>query len=173
MTNYGTILVVDDNPAILTAVRICLDGVFRRVLTYNSPETVLAVMQQEHVDVILLDMNFSLGVNSGKEGMMWLQAIHRRHPDVPIVLMTAYSDVRLAVRGLKSGASDFVVKPWENDDLVRVLKDAVDCSRDVVSLEQLETEHVRKVVDRCGGNVSKAAELLGITRQTLYAKMKK
>lgn len=173
MTNYGTILVVDDNPAILTAVRICLDGVFRRVLTYNSPETVLAVMQQEHVDVILLDMNFSLGVNSGKEGMMWLQAIHRRHPDVPIVLMTAYSDVRLAVRGLKSGASDFVVKPWENDDLVRVLKDAVDCSRDVVSLEQLEAEHVRKVVDRCGGNVSKAAELLGITRQTLYAKMKK
>lgn len=173
MTNYGTILVVDDNPAILTAVRICLDGVFRRVLTYNSPETVLAVMQQEHVDVILLDMNFSLGVNSGKEGMMWLQAIHRRHPDVPIVLMTAYSDVRLAVMGLKSGASDFVVKPWENDDLVRVLKDAVDCSRDVVSLEQLETEHVRKVVDRCGGNVSKAAELLGITRQTLYAKMKK
>lgn len=173
MTNYGTILVVDDNPAILTAVRICLDGVFRRVLTHNSPETVLAAMQQEHVDVVLLDMNFSLGINSGKEGMMWLQAIHRRHPDVPIVLMTAYSDVRLAVRGLKGGAADFVVKPWENDELVRVLKDAVDSSRDVVSLEQLETEHVRKVVDRCGGNVSKAAELLGITRQTLYAKMKK
>ncbi len=168
--NYNTLLVVDDNPAILTAVKICLDGVFERIIALTSPDTVLATLQQEHVDVILLDMNFSLGVNTGQEGMMWLSAIHRKHPDTPIVLMTAYADVKLAVRGLKNGAVDFVTKPWDNDELARVLKDAIDHSREVVSLDALEREHVKKVVDKCHGNMSKAAELLGITRQTLYKK---
>ena len=169
-TNYGTVLVIDDNPAILTAVKICLGGVFERIMTLPSPDSVLVALQQEHVDVILLDMNFSLGVNSGQEGMMWLTAIHHRHPDVPVVLMTAYSDVKLAVRGLKNGAADFVTKPWDNDELIRVLKDAIDHTQDVVPLNVIEKEHVRKVVDKCHGNMSKAAELLGITRQTLYKK---
>lgn len=168
-----SLLVVDDNPAILTAVRICLDGVFGKVLALTAPEEILPVLQQERVDAVLLDMNFSLGLNSGQEGLMWLQAIHRRHPDVPIVLMTAYADVKLAVRGLKAGAVDFVIKPWDNDELIRVLKDAVERGREVVPLDKVETEHVRKVVDRCHGNMSRAAELLGITRQTLYAKLKR
>lgn len=171
-TNYGTILVVDDNPAILTAVKICLTGVFERIITLSNPDSILTTLQQEHVDVILLDMNFSLGVNSGQEGMMWLSAIHRKHPDTPVVLVTAYADVKLAVRGLKNGAVDFVTKPWDNDELIRVLKDAIDNSKAVVPLDELEKEHVKKVVDRCNGNMSKAAELLGITRQTLYNKLK-
>lgn len=173
MANYNTILVVDDNPAILTAAKICLGGTFERVITQATPDNVLTMLMQEKVDVIMLDMNFSLGVNSGQEGMMWLQAIHQRHPDVPIVLMTAYADVKLAVRALKAGASDFVTKPWDNSELIRTLKDAVDKNMEVVSLEQLEVEHVRSVVDKCHGNMSKAAEMLGITRQTLYAKLKK
>jgi len=173
MANYGKILVVDDNPAILTAVKICLDGVFEKVLALQKPDNILATLQQEAVDIILLDMNFSLGVNSGSEGLMWLQVIHKRHPDIPIVLITAYADVKLAVRALKSGASDFVTKPWDNDELIRVLKDAIDKGNDVIPLDKMESEHVRKVVDKCHGNISKASELLGITRQTLYAKMRK
>ena len=169
-TNYGTLLVVDDNPAILTAVKICVGGVFQRVITLSAPEAILTTLQQEHVDVILLDMNFSLGVNSGQEGMIWLTTIHRRHPDIPVVLITAYADVKLAVRSLKNGAADFVTKPWDNDELIRVLKDATDKSKEVVPLDEVEKEHVRKVVDKCNGNMSKAAELLGITRQTLYKK---
>ncbi len=169
-TNYGTILVIDDNPAILTAVKICLAKVFDRVITLSSPESVLVTLQQEHVDVILLDMNFSPGVNSGQDGMIWLSAIHRRHPDIPVVLVTAYADVKLAVKGLKNGAVDFISKPWDNDELIRVLKDAVDKREEVVPLHELEREHVRRVVDKCNGNMSKAAELLGITRQTLYRK---
>lgn len=168
-----TILVVDDNKGILTALKICLDGVFDRILTLSSPEEVLSTLQQETIDVVLLDMNFSLGMNSGQEGMMWLQAIHRRHPDKPIVLMTAYADVKLAVNGLKAGAADFITKPWDNDELIRVLKDAVDNGKEVTPLEKVENDHIRKVVDRCHGNISRAAELLGITRQTLYAKIKK
>lgn len=173
MKDYGTILVVDDNPAILTAARICLGGVFGKVITLASPESILATMNQERVDVVLLDMNFTLGVNSGQDGLLWLRSIHKRHHDVPVVLVTAYADIKLAVRGLKEGAADFVTKPWDNAELVRTLKDAIDKSKEIVPLEEVEAEHVRRVVEKCHGNISKAAEMLGITRQTLYAKIKK
>ncbi len=173
MDNYGTLLVVDDNPAILTAVKICMATVFGRVVTLQSPDRLLDTLAEESVDVVLLDMNFSLGANTGQDGLFWLRTLHKRQPDLPVVLMTAYADIQLAVRGLKDGAADFVTKPWDNDDLARTLKDAVDASRKVASLEEVETEHVRKVVNRCHGNVSRAATLLGITRQTLYAKLKK
>ena len=169
-TKYGTILVVDDNPAILAALRICLANVFERILTLSAPDAVLVTLQQEHVDVVLLDMNFSLGVNSGQDGIIWLSAIHRRHPDIPVVLITAYADVKLAVKGLKNGAADFITKPWDNDELIRVLKDAIDKGKEVVPLHEIERQHVNKVVDKCHGNMSKAAALLGITRQTLYRK---
>ena len=170
-SRYGTILVVDDNPSILTAVKICLGGVFERVVTLPRPDDILPTLQQEHIDAILLDMNFTTGVNSGQEGIIWLQAVHRRHPDIPIVLVTAYADVKLAVRGLKNGAADFVTKPWDNDELIRALKDAIDKGKEVMPLDQMERVHVRMVVDKCRGNMSKAAELLGITRQTLYKKL--
>lgn len=173
MANYGTILVVDDNPAILTALKICLDGVFDRIIMQDKPDHMLVMLNQERVDMILLDMNFTLGVNSGQDGLLWLRMIHRQHPDIPVVLITAYADVKLAVRGLKAGAADFITKPWDNDELIRTLKDVLEQSREVIPLEQVELEHVRKVVDKCHGNISKAAEMLGITRQTLYAKIKR
>lgn len=168
--NYGTILVVDDNPAILTAVKICLGNVFERIITLSSPESILVTLSQEEVDVILLDMNFSLGVNSGQDGLFWLSAIRKKYPDLPVVLVTAYADVKLAVKGLKNGAVDFVTKPWDNDELIRILKDAIDKTKEVVPLHDVEREHIKMVVDKCNGNMSKAAELLGITRQTLYRK---
>lgn len=170
MKQYGTVLVVDDSPAILTTARICLEDVFARVITISSPDTIIDTLRAEHVDVVLLDMNFTHGLNSGKEGMIWLSAIHRLFPDLPVVLVTAYADVRLAVRGLKNGAVDFVTKPWDNDELIRALKDAIDRTQKMVSLDELEQRHIRMVVDKCHGNMSKAAELLGITRQTLYKK---
>lgn len=163
-------MVVDDNPAVLTALKICLANTFERVITLSAPEEILVTLRREHPDVILLDMNFSNGVNSGQDGIIWLSAIKRRHPDIPVVLITAYADIKLAVKGLKNGAADFVTKPWDNDDLIRVLKDAIDKSKEVVPLHEVESDHVRKVVDKCHGNMTKAAELLGITRQTLYRK---
>lgn len=169
-SKYGTLLVVDDNATILTAVKISLGNTFERIITLSDPETILKTLQQEHVDIILLDMNFSLGVNSGQDGLIWLSAIRRKHPDIPVVLITAYADVKLAVRGLKNGAADFVTKPWDNDELTRVLKDAVDKTKEVTPLDEVERAHIKKVVDKCHGNMSKAAELLGITRQTLYRK---
>ena len=170
---YGTILVIDDNPSILTALKICLGETFERLLTLPRPDTAPTLLQQEQVDIILLDMNFSLGVNSGQEGLMWLRTFRRLHANIPVVLVTAFADIHLAVKGLKSGAADFVTKPWDNDELIRVLKDAIDRNTQVETLESIETKHIQRVVDKCHGNISRAAELLGITRQTLYAKLKR
>lgn len=173
MSNYyNTILIVDDNPAILTALKICLAGVFTRIVTLSSTDRLVATMSEEQVDVVLLDMNFSLGVNTGQDGLFWLRTLKKLHPDTPVVLMTAYADVQLAIKGLKNGAADFVTKPWDNDELVRTLRDAVEESREVVTLDKLEQQHVHRVVEQCHGNMSKAAELLGITRQTLYRKLR-
>ena len=93
MNNYGTILVVDDNPGILTAVKICLADVFERIITLSTPDNIISTLQQEKVDVVLLDMNFSLGVNTGQDGLFWLQTIVHHHPNIPVVLVTAYADV--------------------------------------------------------------------------------
>ena len=170
---YGTILIVDDNPSILTALRYCLDTTFERILTLERPDDILRTMAQEEIDLVLLDMNFQLGVNSGQEGLLWLRTICKHHPQTPVVLLTAYADVSLAVRGLKSGAADFIVKPWDNDELVRKLKDVLDTGSEIVTLDEMEADHIRRTIDHCHGNLTKAAELLGITRQTLYNKMKR
>ena len=170
---YNAIVVVDDNPTILTALKICLTAEFERIVTLTSPDALVSTLSnEEQVDVVLLDMNFSLGVNTGQDGLFWLRTLKKLHPDTPVVLMTAYADVQLAVKGLKNGAADFVTKPWDNDELVRTLRDAVEKNREVVTLDKLEQQHVHRVVDQCHGNMSKAAELLGITRQTLYRKLK-
>ena len=173
MTTYGTILVVDDNPAIQTALKICLDGIFDRILLLSAPDSILPTLQQECVDIVLLDMNFHLGMTSGQEGLFWLRSIHKLHPDLPIVLITAFADVKLAVRALKEGAADFITKPWDNDELLHVLRDALERNNDIVPLARVESDHVRRVVEKCHGNISRAAELLGITRQTLYAKIRR
>lgn len=171
---YNTIVVVDDNSAILTALKICLAMDFERILTLSSPDTLVATLaKEENVDAVLLDMNFSLGVNSGQDGLFWLRTIKKLYPNMPVVLITAYADVQLAVKGLKYGAADFVTKPWDNDKLIATLHDAIDKNREVLPLEQMEQEHVQRAVEQCHGNMSRAAEMLGITRQTLYKKLKK
>ena len=171
---FKNIVVVDDNTAILTALRICLATEYERVVTLSSPDTLVATLANEKdVDVVLLDMNFSLGLNSGQDGLFWLRTIKKLHPNTPVVLMTAYANVQLAVKGLKYGAADFVTKPWDNDKLIRTLRDAIEENREVKPLDKLEQEHVQRAVEQCRGNMSRAAEMLGITRQTLYKKLKK
>jgi len=150
-----------------------LEGTFERIMTLTLPDDILKTMAQEPVDIVLLDMNFSLGVNNGQEGLFWLRTIRKQHPQTPVVLLTAYADVTLAVKGLKSGAADFITKPWDNEELVRKLKDVLDMQSEIVTLDEVEKEHIRRTIDRCHGNLTQAAELLGITRQTLYNKMKR
>ncbi len=173
MNKYGTILIADDNTAILTAMHYLLDDIFEQVLTTTKPDDILKLMVQQPIDIVVLDMNFTLGVNTGSEGIFWLRTIRKQHPQTPVVLLTAYADISLAVKGLKNGAADFITKPWDNDELVRKLKDVLDMQNEIVSLDEMEKEHIRRTIDHCHGNLTHAAELLGITRQTLYNKMKR
>lgn len=164
---------IDDNESILVSLKYVLSEDFDKVLTLNSPDKALVTLMQEEVDVVLLDMNFQIGVNTGSEGLFWLQSIKKAHPEVPVVLFTAYGEIDLAVRGLKLGASDFVVKPWDNDKLIIALKMAVEKQNKILTLDEITEEHIKKAIDKCHGNLSQAAELLGVSRQTLYNKMKK
>lgn len=169
----GTILVCDDNADILTAMRYALADTFDSVLTLTQPADLLRTMASERVDIVLLDMNFSLGTNSGREGLHWLQVLREAHPDVPVVLLTAYGDVPLAVRALKSGAADFITKPWDNDELTTKLAGVLEAQQTLAPLDEVEREHIRRAVDRADGNLTAAAKMLGLTRQTLYNRLKK
>ena len=123
MALQGTILVVDDNRNILISLKYLLGDVFAKVLLVDNPE-LLPSLLREQIDVVLLDMNFSPGLNTGNEGLYWLREIKRLKPQVQVVLFTAYADIELAVAGMKEGAFDFVVKPWDNARLKQTLTNA-------------------------------------------------
>ena len=124
MTKQGTILVVDDNKGILTAVQMLLGTCYEKVITISTPNKIKATLHDENIDVVLLDMNFSAGINTGNEGLFWLSEIKKEDASIQVVLFTAYADIDLAVRGIKEGAADFVVKPWDNAKLLETLKTA-------------------------------------------------
>lgn len=121
MKQQGTILVVDDNRNILATVRMLLRDVFAQVVTQASPVGIPARLREDKPDVVLLDMNFKSGINTGNEGLFWLHEIKRLSPHTEVVLFTAYADVELAVRGMKEGAHDFIVKPFDNEKLIGTL----------------------------------------------------
>ena len=115
---------VDDNKGILAAVQLLLGTCFEQVITLSNPNQILNTLRENPVDLVLLDMNFSAGINNGNEGLFWLSEIHKADASIPVVLFTAYADIDLAVRGIKEGAFDFVVKPWDNTKLLETLRNA-------------------------------------------------
>ena len=123
---HGTILIVDDNRNILTTVRMLLEPVFANIITIANPISIPAKLREEHPDVVLLDMNFSSGINSGNEGLFWLREIKSLSPKTEVVLFTAYADIQLAVTGIKEGAADFIVKPFDNEKMISTLLEARD-----------------------------------------------
>ena len=134
----GNILVVDDNKNVLTALRILLQSYFERVTLLDSPKQLHATLAEVSPDVVLLDMNFSAGLNTGNEGLFWLSEIKKLDADLPVVLFTAYADIELAVEALKRGACDFVVKPWDNAKLVATLQAAYSLRQSRKEVEKLK-----------------------------------
>jgi len=124
----GKVLVVDDNQGIRSALKILLPVHFEQVELISSPKLLVSTMESFHPDVVLLDMNFYTDINTGNEGLFWTSELKRMYPDVQVVLFTAYADIALAVEGMKRGAFDFIVKPWDNEKLISTLKGAYEAS---------------------------------------------
>ncbi len=121
----ASILAVDDDPDVLTAVRLLLKTEAKEVVTERNPENLRWHLSKDAYDLVLLDMNFTSSINTGNEGLFWLKEIKKQRNDAAVIMITAYGDIDLAVSSLKEGAADFVVKPWHNEKLIGILKDAL------------------------------------------------
>lgn len=193
--NPYKILIIDDNQSVLRTLKLVLNGIFKTVVTVPDPQLIPALLQAGDVDVVLLDMNFDARKLDGEEGLFWLNRINEI-PEAPaVVLITAFGDIDLAVRSVQQGAEDFITKPWDNQTLIQKLEAAITKhqakqqtatlaaeaaslhdqieANQQLSLDELEKKHILEIVDQEHGNLVNAAERLGISRQTLYNKLKK
>ena len=130
MAKAGKLLIVDDNRSILSAVKLLMDGIFAEVATLPSPNSLITTLHTFAPDVVLLDMNFHAGINTGNEGIYWLREVLQKYPEIKVVLFTAYADIELAVKAMKEGAFDFVVKPWDNAKLIATLQNAYKATKE-------------------------------------------
>ena len=153
VSKIGKILVVDDNLGIRRALEILLPMHFAEVKTIPSPATLVSSLEQFRPDVVLLDMNFNTSINTGNEGLYWAGEIKKMVPEVEVVLFTAYADIALAVEGMKRGAFDFIVKPWENDKLVATLTAARDKARKAMKRDARSEPGMTGVIPGSTGNL--------------------
>lgn len=114
----GTLLIVDDNEDVLSTLELLLCAEFKDIKTASNPNSIFSILDTAPVEAVILDMNFSAGINTGNEGLYWLKRIRELRPDLPVVMLTAYGNVELAVDALKNGATDFILKPWNNRKLI-------------------------------------------------------
>jgi DNA-binding NtrC family response regulator len=190
MKSRATILVVDDDSDVLAAARLLLRQHFEKILTTTDPGDVPELMDSERIDVFLVDMNFAIGQNRGVEGLNCLEQIKDIDADAVVVLMTAFGDLNTAVQAMREGASDFILKPWQNEKLVATLSVAAELRRtratvnrlggarltndpEKLNLEAIERRTVVLALEEAKGNISHAAAALGITRAALYRRIEK
>ncbi|WP_018479520.1 sigma-54-dependent transcriptional regulator [Pontibacter roseus] len=155
----GRILVVDDETDVLFAMKMLLKTEVKEVVTEKNPDNLMALLSKEQFDVIFLDMNFKSALHTGNEGIYWLRQILEKDRNATVILITAYGDVELAVRSLKEGAYDFIVKPWHNDKLLETLHHA------------LESKQLKQKGQPAKNKVSDASPILGTSdaiREVLY-----
>jgi DNA-binding NtrC family response regulator len=145
MVKKGNLLIVDDNKAIRTTLELLLPAYFERVISIATPARIPEMLRNNpDLDVILLDMNFHAGINTGNEGLYWLREIKKLRPELSVALFTAYADIALAVAAIKEGATDFVEKPWNNEKLIVTLQNAVTLTRNnqkIKDLKELKQEY--------------------------------
>lgn len=139
--NLGRILVIDDNEDVLFSAKMLLRNHAKEVIMEKNPKKIPFLVSNEDFDIILLDMNFTEDITSGKEGFYWLKEILKYDPSAVVVMITAYGDVEMAVQALKEGATDFVLKPWQNEKLLATLSAATKLRHSQKEVTQLKQEN--------------------------------
>jgi DNA-binding NtrC family response regulator len=134
----GNILIVDDNKSILSALEILLAPDFQSITTLSDPNQIPTELRKKDYNLVILDMNFNAGINTGNEGIYWLGRIKESHPEISVVMITAFGDVELTVKALKMGATDFFLKPWDNNKLLATLKSAIQLNWSKKEVNQLK-----------------------------------
>lgn len=189
------IAIIDDNQAVLDVLKLTLEEEFESIVTLTHPSFFTPFLSEGEIDAVVLDMNFNSPNLDGAEGINWLRYI-KGHPNAPaIVMMTAFGNIDLAVTSLQEGAEDFIVKPWDNKELIKKLLKAIrkTASRQQekeeieeahllkvqqeaaqqMTLDEMKRKHVMDILEQCKGNLREAAKRLDINRQTLYNQLKK
>ena len=141
----ANILVIDDDEDVLTALRLLLKSMVKTVVVNKNPNTILSLLEKHPIDIVILDMNFNGLVHTGNEGIFWLNKIKEYSSKIDVVLITAYADIDLAIRSLKEGASDFLVKPWKNEKLVEAVKHVLK-KRQNIKLQNIQTGTGQKII---------------------------
>lgn len=151
----GSILIVDDNQNVLNALNQFLETEMDKIYTLNQPDNILNIIRQNHVDVILMDMNFTPGKSEGEEGIFWLEKILLEDPEAVIILFTAYGEFDLAVKAIKKGAIDFIVKPWDNAKLLATIKSGIKLRKSRIHIQQLKNKqkHLNHFIDEQYNNL--------------------
>ena len=189
------LLIIDDNAAVRATLKLLLNDEFKEVTAIENPSMIATIANPGGYDAILLDMNFDSGALDCCDGLFWLERLKSLPSPPAIVVITAFGDVEVAVKAMKLGAEDFITKPWDNERLIEKLNKAIavnrrtrqdkEAARRAAHLEEAESQrlgltldevkmrHVRSVIDSCGGNLSAAAQQLGVNRQTLYNLLRK
>jgi DNA-binding NtrC family response regulator len=158
----ATLLIIDDDEDVLLSARLLLKKHYTNVITRNNPRELNQLISTETIDVIVLDMNYRIGFNDGKEGMYWLKHIKGINPDMVIILMTAYGEVELAVEAIKMGAFDFILKPWANEKFLATISAAVNMSRSNQKINLLKSTNkaLQENIDEKFGPVIGSSEAM-------------
>jgi Response regulator containing CheY-like receiver, AAA-type ATPase, and DNA-binding domains len=146
----GTLLIVDDNKSVNSALEMMLQYEVEKLITITSPKRIHEILDQNEIDIVLLDMNFQAGINSGNEGLFWMKEILKHDSNISVVMITAYGDVELAVKALREGAFDFILKPWDNEKLLATINAAwkLRTSRKEALLLKNDNQFLKKEIKR-------------------------
>jgi DNA-binding NtrC family response regulator len=151
----GTLLIVDDNKSVNTALEMMLQYEVEKLVFLTDPNRIYEILRQNEIDMVLLDMNFKAGISTGNEGLFWMKEILKHDSNISIVMITAYGDVELAVKAIREGAVDFILKPWDNNKLLATLNAAwkLRVSRLEANHLKKDNQYLKKEINRSGDRI--------------------